>query len=787
MESIVIAEKDSQARLYRDTVGGRYGPVLAASGHLFALAEPEDVNPAWKDWSVGILRPEGGFYPNRISGGSSAKRYSAIKDAARQVDTIYIATDPDREGEGIGMNIVNALRRDIGWQGRVLRVIQNANDEKTLKAAFAEAKPVEHFKSLYQSFVARQQADQIYNLSLTRTATVLFRPNGWKGALSIGRVLTPTFGLVCRREREIADFRARDYFHPWIEVMGTAGRVRLTHAPAEKDRLFERAEADRIMRLAETYQGPIRVHKQQKTQAPPPLFSMSKLQVEAARRFKWPVKKTTDVLQAIYESGAVTYPRSSETTLPEAEIENAPAMLEGILRVPGIGPVAWSGAGPVIRVKAGAFSDKALKGAAHTAIVPNVATVRNWLSLFEAMSADQRKLFELIARRYLSAIGPDRIYDSTRQWIEADKRQFAVSGTVEIAPGWREAMGAARNDPDPEEERDDEDGTGALPPFSDNDPVKAIEAGVAAKQTVPPPRYTDASLVLAMIEAWRHVQDQEVRAILKETEGIGTEATRSSIVENLLKRGLVAPEKKGGALKATEAGMQFFGIIEKAAPRLLDVGLTGQMELLLERIKSGDAKAVAVVNEIVGVAETALESMVAAKSGGAAITAVQSREPSEAMKKAARAKAQREGIKVPAGALTDMEKCRAFLGPMRERPADGKPLGPSDSAKGFAMKIAADLGTEVPAEALADAKALSAWIDKHKTKGGSTRKTARPEEGGAQRSATKRPPDNNGGSAPSSKQVGFAEKIAARKRIEIPQECFRDKGLMSRWIDSHTG
>ncbi|NKB16754.1 MAG: type IA DNA topoisomerase [Sphingomonadales bacterium] len=249
MGSIVLAEKDSQARLYRGTVGGRYGPVLAASGHLFALAEPEDVNPAWKDWSVGILRPEGGFYPNRISGGSSAKRYSAIKDAARQVDTIYIATDPDREGEGIGMNIVNALRRDIGWQGRVLRVIQNANDEKTLKAAFAEAKPVEHFKSLYQSFVARQQADQIYNLSLTRTATVLFRPNGWKGALSIGRVLTPTFGLVCRRECEIADFKARDYFHPWIEVTGAAGRVRLTHAPAEKDRLFERAEADRIMRL----------------------------------------------------------------------------------------------------------------------------------------------------------------------------------------------------------------------------------------------------------------------------------------------------------------------------------------------------------------------------------------------------------------------------------------------------------------------------------------------------------------------------------------------------------
>ena len=348
MPSFVIAEKPDQARLYREAIGARFGPVLAARGHLFELAEPEEVNPAWKSWSVGLLRPDGGFYPNRIKPDADAKRrYRAILDEARRADTIYVATDPDREGEGIGTNIVNALRRDASWSGRVMRVLPLGMDQGSLRKAFAEARPGEEFRPLYQSFVARQQADQIYNLSLTRSASTLFKPPGWKGPLSVGRVLTPTLGLVCRREREIAAFEPEDYFQPWVEVEGVAGRVRLTHAPAEEARILDRQRAQRLAAGAAGYEGPIRVRRQRKTQGPPPLFSLAKLQAEAARRFKWPVKRTTDVLQAIYEAKAVTYPRSSEVSLPEAEIGNAPAMLAGILRIPGLepNPVGGRGAG----------------------------------------------------------------------------------------------------------------------------------------------------------------------------------------------------------------------------------------------------------------------------------------------------------------------------------------------------------------------------------------------------------------------------------------------------------
>jgi DNA topoisomerase-3 len=768
--SLVIAEKPNQARLYEAAVGRGYGPILAARGHLFELAEPEEVNPAWKSWSVGLLRPEGGFYPNRIKPDADAKRrYRAILDAARRVDTIYVATDPDREGEGIGTNIVNALRRDAKWSGRVMRVLPLGMDQGSLRKAFSEARPGEEFRPLYQSFVARQQADQIYNLSLTRSASTLFKPPGWKGALSVGRVLTPTLGLVCRREREIAAFEPEDYFQPWVEVAGAAGRVRLIHAPAEEARILDHQLAQRIASSAAGYEGPIRVRRQRKTQGPPPLFSLAKLQAEAARRFKWPVKRTTDVLQAIYEAKAVTYPRSSEVSLPEAEIGNAPTMLSGILRIPGIEPVTWAGEGPVIRRRKGAFSDADLKGAAHFAIVPNAGTVADWPALHDRMSADERRLFDLIARRYLAAVGPDRVYDSTRQWITVEDRDFAANGTVELVAGWREAAGRKA----PTEDTGDEDEEGALPPFSDGDPVRADGTGVAQRQTTPPPRYTDATLVIAMIEAWRHVEEPELRAVLKETDGIGTEATRSSIVANLLGRGLVAPVNgKGGALRATEAGMEFAAILERAAPRLLDVGLTGHLERLLDRIKSGDAKAAAVVNEIVGVAEAALTSMTAAKATGARISATQARAPSEGMKKAARTKAKREGRRVPTGALSDMATCRAFLGPLPDR-SDGQGKGgarePSTKALDLARRIAAERGVELPSEATADARKLSEWIDAHRSPG-RVSGTARAE---------------GVGGAPTSKQVGFAERIASRKGIDVPAACYRDRLSMSKWIDAH--
>lgn len=758
MPSIVIAEKPDQARLYEGAVGSRYGAILAARGHLFELAEPEEVDPAWKSWSATLLRPASGFYPTRIKAEADAKRrFAAIREAARAADTIYVATDPDREGEGIGTNIVKALQRDAGWTGRVLRVLPLGVDQASLQKAFAEAQPGDAFRPLYQSFAARQQADQIYNLSLTRAASTLFKPSGWTGALPIGRVLTPTLGMVCRREREIAAFRPEDYFLPWVEVAGAAGPVRLTHAPPEADRIRDLSRAQGIAEAAARYVGPIRVRSQRKTQGPPPLFSLAKLQAEAARRYRWSVAKTTDVLQAIYEARAVTYPRSSEVSLPESEIANASAMLAGILRLPGMEHVTWASDGPVIRVRKGAFSDADLKGAAHFAIIPNVATVLEWPRLLERMSPDERRLFDLIARRHLAAIGPDRVYDSTRQWIAVEGREFAATGTVELVAGWCEAVGGAKAvEPDEEEQGDRR----ALPSFTDGEPVRAGATGVTERQTEPPPRYTDATLVIAMIEAWRHVDDPTLRAILKDTDGIGTEATRSGIVANLLKKGLLAPVTQAGGLQATEAAMQFYAILERAAPRVLDVGLTGRMELLLEGIKSGEISSLAAVNEIIAVAEAALATMQEAKKSGAEISAVPqtlARTRTTGRSKGKNQARPRPGTKARAGG----GRSQTATGPSAASGA----RSPSAKAVGLARKLAAERGLELPAEALTDAAVLSQWIDGTLAAG--------PERRG------------EGDSRPSSKQVGFAERIASRRGIAVPPECYRDRLGLSRWIETH--
>jgi DNA topoisomerase-3 len=216
--------------------------------------------------------------------------------------------------------------------------------------------------------------------------------------------------------------------------------------------------------------------------------------------------------------------------------------------------------------------------------------------------------------------------------------------------------------------------------------------------------------------------------------------------------------------------MEFFAILERAAPTLLDVGLTGRMELLLEQVKSGGAKAAPVVEEIVGVADAALRSMVGARDGGAGITARQSRPPTDGMKKAARLKAKREGRRVPPEVLRDAEACRAWLGPLPDRgaagPAGAGPHPPSVKALDLARRIAAERGVTVPAEAAGTARGLSEWIDAQKARSGDA---------------------VAGSGAPSSKQVGFAERIASRKRLSVPPECYQDRLRMSKWIETHSG
>ena len=192
---IVITEKSSQARDVRAALGNRYGPILPAEGHLIALREPEEVNPDWKRWRPVLLRPEGLFGTKPATGGNKASKLKAIKEALRSARRVWLATDCDRQGQLIGQEILEHFR----FRGEVMRVMFTAQDPQTIRDAFARAKPNADYENLYAAAVARQQSDQIYNLSLTRTATVLLG-RGARTVIGVGRVKTPTLAIVCRRE-----------------------------------------------------------------------------------------------------------------------------------------------------------------------------------------------------------------------------------------------------------------------------------------------------------------------------------------------------------------------------------------------------------------------------------------------------------------------------------------------------------------------------------------------------------------------------------------------------------
>src|SRR3954452_24268714 len=252
VDQIGITEKTGQAKDVRAAIGSRYGDVLPAEGHLFDLLEPKDVVPAWKRWSPILLRPEGLYGTRPAEGGNKAAKLKAIREALRKVKRVWLATDCDREGQLIGQEILEHYQ----YRGQIMRVMFTAQDSRTIRDAFAGAKPNSEYASLYAAAVARRQADQIYNLSLTRTATVVLG-RGARSVIGVGRVKTPTLAIVCKRELEIRNFVPIAYFEVVATAEATGGRFQMRHAP--QDRIVRREMAQQIADAARDFGGALTV------------------------------------------------------------------------------------------------------------------------------------------------------------------------------------------------------------------------------------------------------------------------------------------------------------------------------------------------------------------------------------------------------------------------------------------------------------------------------------------------------------------------------------------------
>ncbi|QFT29573.1 DNA topoisomerase 3 [Labrenzia sp. THAF82] len=664
MTSIVITEKPSQARNVMAAVGTRYGQVLAAQGHLLRLQQPEEVNEAWKKWEPLLLKPDSGFYglvADRANG--KGARLDQIKAALTSADRVYIATDCDREGQAIGQNLLRFFR----FKGAVLRVMFTAEDEKTLQEAFAGARPNEEYRSLYLAAEARSQADQIYNLSLTRTATTTLVPRGVRQVIGIGRVRTPTLAIVCRREADLAAFKARDYYELVAVLEGDCGPFELRHAPKAEARYFDKAKAEDLARSVQGWQGPVSVVQQERRQPPGKPMDLPSLQKRAAT-WGWTAQKTLEVAQSLYETHKVTtYPRAATRFLPENLIEGSTEVFRALVGMDDV-PVDWSD--PVIRTgRKRIFCTAGLEGESHHAIIPNPAKAGELASLLPNLSGDERRLFDLIAKTFLAALGPDHVYLKTEVslTVAADGGPivFNTVGRQTREPGWKAVYA-----PYLDKAREAEDAV-ELPALEHGAPVAIRTVGVESKKTTAPARYTEGSLIEAMQNAWKFVEAPDQQARLKAAKGIGTPATRDTIIEGLKRQGFLETVK--GKLQASGAAMDLYRILSAKCPQVLDPASTAHMENRLDDILRGTANARSVVNEICASAQSVIEALTASDERLAL-----KRKPSEAMVKAAKAKAARTGTRLSRAQLGDYDALRAFLGPL---PSNNGPSNKDPSNK----------------------------------------------------------------------------------------------------------
>ncbi len=626
--------------------------------------------PAWKRWSPILLRPEGLYDTRPARGGNKAAKLRDIRAALRTATRVWLATDCDREGQLIGQEILEHYK----YRGDVMRVLFTAQDPQTIRDAFGRARPNADYARLYAAAVARRQADQIYNLSLTRTATVILG-RGARRVIGVGRVKTPTLAIVCKRELEIRNFVPTAYFEVVATAKVAGGQFQMRHAP--QNRIVRREIAEDVVKAAEGFAGALAVRVEDKRQGPPRLHDLPSLQKLCSSRFGWPASKTLELAQELYDGKAkkiITYPRAEVRYLPQSQIVDVPRIVAGLQAGQSFGAIPVPDPPVIRRGASGAFYDKGLEGASHHAVIPNVNTIDKLPEVWPRLSPDEKRLFDLIARAYLAALMPDFRYRQTTATLDVRGFEFRAAGRQPIDLGWRAAF--------PDWQPADEKGDAAqlLPPLRDGETAQLQDPKVEDKETRPPPRYNEGTLIEAMQNAWRFVDDDALRERLKEAKGIGTPATRAEIIGGLKKQGFLVAQGKN--IVPTETGLSLFGILKQADPALVDPGVTAQLECLLDDVVLGKQDMVGAIDAVCEVAERIIGRLKdgAATAGpsvlGAAVDGgAGSYPPTPAMKRFADSLVRQKGIKPPRGYKTSMSICRKFLSEHAPKKTDGKADG----------------------------------------------------------------------------------------------------------------
>lgn len=646
MRSIVLCEKPSQAANLRAAIGTVYGTILPASGHLYALAEPDHYGEHWKDWrSFTVYRPpEWIKLPTTGNDPNDRKRLNAAREAIakalRGADRAYIATDADREGEVIGRELLEAN----GFAGEAFRILFTSEDPDSLKAAFASPIPLSEREPIYRAGLARERADFIWNFSLTRAATSALLTRDATSAVGIGRVKSAVLGIACRREIAVSAWKPSADHIVRLDIETPGGTARLTTDPSQT--YPDKPAADAAIEKHRGEPIEITATATAKRQAPPKPPDLTTLQVTAAK-WGWTAEKTLEVGQSLYSTHKIiTYIRASTRAYPAGLSAEVPAILAGISACNAL--EAPSQADPVIRQgKGGTFSDAALAGESHHAIAPNYRTASDFARILPTLTDDEARLFRLICALFAECLAPDYEYESTTLAATFDDRSLSGTVTRALAPGWR----AIRND-----QPTGEDGPAILTAPVESGTYRPLDYGARPSKSKAPPRYTHGSLISAMSNAWQFVQAGDRRDRLKEAKGLGTVATRDQIIKGLLDQKQLTEAKK--TIVPTNGGLDLFTLLYRLDPRLVDPATTAEWELKIDEIARGTLSLDDFLTEIATETAAVIKKI---RQESQKIVFGAARKPTPSMIKAVEAIQKAKRTRAPAGWRTSYATAAEFL------------------------------------------------------------------------------------------------------------------------------
>ena len=579
---LFIAEKPSLGRAIADVLpkphrkGDGYiecgnGQVVTwCIGHLLEQAQPDVYDSRYARWSLADLPivPEKWQLQPRAS---VTKQINVIKRLLGEASEIIHAGDPDREGQLLVDEVLDYLQLPAEKRQRVQRCLINDLNPQAVERAIGRLRANSEFIPLCVSALARSRADWLYGINMTRAWTLLGRNAGYQGVLSVGRVQTPVLGLVVRRDEEIENFVAKDFFEVKAHIV-TPKEERFTALwqPSEacephqdeEGRLLNRTLAEHVVKRISGQPAHVTRYNDKQESEPAPLpFSLSSLQIEAAKRFGLSAQNVLDICQKLYETHKlITYPRSDSRYLPEEHFAGRHSVMKAIgVHAPDLLPQ------PVVDIdrRNRCWDDK--KVDAHHAIIPTARS--STVNLHD----NEAKVYGLIARQYLMQFCPDAVFRKCEIELDIANGKFLAKARFLAQAGWRTLLGS--------KERDEENDGTPLPVVAKGDELLCEKGEVVERQTQPPRPFTDATLLSAMTGIARFVQDKDLKKILRATDGLGTEATRAGIIELLFKRGFL--HKKGRSILSTDAGRALIHSLPEMAAR---PDMTAHWESVLTQI-----------------------------------------------------------------------------------------------------------------------------------------------------------------------------------------------------------